>query len=44
MFFSDHAPPHFYATNNEKEGLFKIEDMEMLRGDLGTKDQKAVKK
>lgn len=44
MFFGDHAPPHFHATNNEKDGLFKIEDLEMFKGDLSTKDQKQVKK
>ena len=43
MFFADHAPPHFHATNNEHEGLFKIDDLEMFKGDLKTKDQKDVK-
>jgi hypothetical protein len=44
MFYADHAPPHFHATHSEKEGLFKLDDLEMLRGDLATKDQKKVKK
>ena len=45
MFFSDHAPPHFHATNNnEDEGLFKIKDLEMFKGDLKSKDQREVKK
>ena len=44
MFFGDHAPPHFHATNNEDEGLFKVDDLEMFKGDLSTKDQKKVKK
>lgn len=43
MFFSDHAPPHFHATNNEKDGLCKIEDLEMFKGGLTTKDQREVK-
>lgn len=44
MFYGDHPPPHFHATNNEKEGLFEIDgDQEMLRGDLATKDQKKVR-
>lgn len=43
MFFADHAPPHFHATNNEREGLFGIDDLEMFKGDLKTKDQKDVK-
>ena len=44
MFFGDHAPPHFHATNNDKNGLFKIDDLEMFRGDLSTKDQRKVRK
>ncbi len=44
MFFGDHTPPHFHASNNENEGLFKIEDLEMFKGDLNSKDQKKVKK
>lgn len=44
MFFGDHPPPHFHATNNEKNGLFRIDDSEMFKGDLSTKDQKEVKK
>lgn len=38
MFFGDH-PPHFHATNNEKNGLFKIDDLEMFKGDLSSQDQ-----
>lgn len=44
MFFGDHPPPHFHASNNEREGLFGINDLEMFKGDLGSKDQKEVKK
>lgn len=44
MFFGDHPPSHFHATNNEKNGLFRIDDSEMFKGDLSTKDQKEVKK
>lgn len=44
MFFGDHTPPHFHASNNEYEGLFKIDDFEIFKGDLSTKDQKEVKK
>ena len=43
MFFGDHPPPHFHATHSEKTGLFNIAKLEMIEGDLSTKDQKAVK-
>lgn len=39
----DHPPPYFHATNNEKTGLFNIEDLEMFKGNLSNKDQKEVK-
>lgn len=44
MFFGDHPPPHFHASNNEHEGLFELNDLEMFKGDLNSKDQKEVKK
>ncbi len=43
MFYMDHPPPHFHATNNEKTGLFDIEEFEMFKGNLSSKDQKEVK-
>lgn len=29
MFYKDHPPPHFHATNNEHNGLFDINTLEM---------------
>jgi Domain of unknown function (DUF4160) len=43
MFYKDHSPPHFHATNNDLTGLFDIESLEMFRGNLSNKDQKEVK-
>ncbi len=43
MFFDDHAPPHIHADDNEKSGLFELENFEMFKGNLDTKDQKEVK-
>ncbi|MEN8119618.1 MAG: DUF4160 domain-containing protein [Bacteroidota bacterium] len=43
MFYKDHPPPHIHATNNEKNGLFDIDTLEMFKGDLVAKDQKEVK-
>ncbi|MCO6493921.1 MAG: DUF4160 domain-containing protein [Phaeodactylibacter sp.] len=44
MFFGDHPPPHFHATNDEKNGLFKIDDSKMFKGNLSSKDQKKLSK
>ncbi len=42
MFYKDHPPPHFHATNNEKTGLFEIDNLKMFKGNLSNKDQKEV--
>ena len=32
--FGDHPPPHFHAVYGEYNGLFNIETLEMMEGDL----------
>jgi hypothetical protein len=34
LFFGDHLPPHFHAVYGEYNGLFNIETLEMIEGDL----------
>lgn len=34
LFFGDHPPPHFHAVYGEYVGLFDIETLEMIEGDL----------
>jgi hypothetical protein len=34
MYFSDHNPPHFHAEYGEYEGVYAIETLETLRGEL----------
>ncbi len=34
MYFEDHNPPHFHAVYGKYEGLFSIDTLEMLEGDL----------
>jgi len=34
MFFSEHGVPHFHAVYGEHVGVFAIETLEMLEGDL----------
>ncbi len=34
LFFGDHPPPHFHAVYGEYVGLFDINTLEMIEGDL----------
>ncbi len=34
MFFSDHNPPHFHAVYGDYVGLFNLETLELIEGDL----------
>lgn len=34
LFFGDHPPPHFHAVYGEYVGLFNIDTLEMIEGDL----------
>ncbi len=34
MFFGDHPPAHFHAVYGEYVGLFSIDKLEMMEGDL----------
>jgi hypothetical protein len=43
IFFRDeHNPPHIHAVYGEHNGLFRIEDMEMIEGDLPARARKMV--
>lgn len=39
MYFSlsEHNPPHFHVLDGEYSGIFAIEDLEMIEGDLPVK-------
>ena len=43
LFFADHPPAHFHAVYAEKVGVFSIDSLEMLEGDLPKRAQKLVK-
>lgn len=44
IFFSrEHNPPHFHAVYGEHNGIFAIETLEMLEGDLPIKAQNLIK-
>ncbi len=40
--WNDHMPPHFHATYGGKEILVSIHDIEILEGELPSKQQKMV--
>ena len=42
LFFGDHPPPHFHAVYGEHVGLFNIETIEMIEGDLPGRARKLV--
>jgi hypothetical protein len=45
MYFSqsEHGVPHFHAVYGEFNGVFAIETLEMLEGDLPARSQRLVK-
>ena len=42
LFFGDHPPPHFHAVYGEYVGLFDIDTLEMVEGDLPKRAKKLV--
>jgi len=40
--FGDHPPPHFHAVYGEHVGLFNIDTLEMIEGDLQKRAEKLV--
>jgi hypothetical protein len=45
MYFSqsEHGTPHFHAVYGEFNGVFSIESLEMIEGDLPSRAQRLVK-
>ncbi len=42
LFFSDHPPPHFHAVYGEYMGVFDINTLEQIEGDLPNRARKLV--
>jgi len=42
LFFGDHPPAHFHAVYGEYVGLFNINTLEMIEGDLPNRAKKLV--
>jgi len=43
MYFKEHGVPHFHALYGEYNGVFSIETLEMLEGDLPIRAQRMIK-
>jgi hypothetical protein len=43
MYFKEHGVPHFHALYGEYNGVFDIETLEMMEGDLPPRAQKLVR-
>jgi len=42
LYFLDHPPPHFHAVYGEYYGLFSIDSLEMLEGNLPQRARKMI--
>lgn len=43
IYFKEHGTPHFHALYAEYNGVFEIDSLEMIEGDLPNRAQKLVK-
>jgi hypothetical protein len=43
MYFKEHGVPHFHALYAEYNGVFEIDSLDMIEGDLPSRAQKLVK-
>ncbi len=43
LYFREHGVPHFHALYGEFNGVFEIETLEMIEGDLPQRAKKLVK-
>jgi hypothetical protein len=42
MYFNDHLPPHFHAVYGEYNGLFDLNSLAMLEGDLPSRARSLI--
>lgn len=43
MYFREHGTPHFHAIYNEYNGVFNIDTLEMIEGDLPGRAQRMIR-
>lgn len=42
MYFREHGVPHFHAIYGEYNGVFEIDNLEMIEGDLPNRAQQLI--
>ena len=42
MYYNDHSPPHFHAKYGEEQASLRIDNGEILEGDLGARALRLV--
>jgi len=42
MYYNDHAPPHFHAKYGDDQASIRIDNGEVLEGELGTRARRLV--
>lgn len=43
MYFREHGTPHFHAIYGEYNGVFEIDTLEMIEGDLPARAQRMIR-
>jgi len=43
MYFREHGTPHFHAIYGEYNGVFEIDTLEMIEGDLPSRAQNMIR-
>jgi hypothetical protein len=43
LFFADHNPPHFHAVYGEHNAIYRIDNQDLIEGDLPNRAQNLVK-
>ena len=43
MYFREHGVPHFHAVYAEYNGVFEVDSLEMIEGDLPARAQRLVR-
>lgn len=44
MYFREHGVPHFHAIYGEYNGVYEVETLEMIEGDLPRRAQNLIRK
>jgi hypothetical protein len=42
IYSNEHAPPHFHVKGQNLNAVFSLEECELLKGDIGSREQKMI--